>query len=316
MASRLQRKVAALLQKMQETSGSGGSNTGGTAGGEVQTTRREDKGAAGENAKRYLECLRGVHDVRAQSTASQAQFDALALELQAKLDEKEAKVTEVADAFVEFKREVARSAENLRTGKPIPARMLTQFEASEAKKDAEVEKVRLKHINLRTHLRKLEQQLHAKEQLAEGLHLIDFEQLKIENQTLNEKIEERNEELHKLRKKTTSTVQVLTHLKEKLQFVLAENQTLKRESAALEEALSANRDALARAKAARDAHRTKALKLKSKDGFAASAKLTDDFSKREGDLEDLTRRLAELRQRHAFLMRRAGATATATVTKS
>lgn len=45
---------------------------------------------------------------------------------------------------------------------------------------------------------------------AEGLHLIDFEQLKIENQSLNEKIEERNEELVKLRKKTTVTVQVST----------------------------------------------------------------------------------------------------------
>jgi len=32
-----------------------------------------------------------------------------------------------------------------------------------------------------------------KEDLGEGLHLIDFEQLKIENQTYNEKIEERNE---------------------------------------------------------------------------------------------------------------------------
>lgn len=35
--------------------------------------------------------------------------------------------------------------------------------------------------------------LHQQEELAEGLHLIDFEQLKIENQTYNEKIEERNE---------------------------------------------------------------------------------------------------------------------------
>lgn len=31
------------------------------------------------------------------------------------------------------------------------------------------------------------------EELGEGLHMIDFEQLKIENQTYNEKIEERNE---------------------------------------------------------------------------------------------------------------------------
>lgn len=46
-----------------------------------------------------------------------------------------------------------------------------------------------------------------KEQLVEGLHLIDFEQLKIENQSLTEKIEERNEELLKLRRKITTTVQ-------------------------------------------------------------------------------------------------------------
>ena len=51
-------------------------------------------------------------------------------------------------------------------------------------------------------------QLKQKEELADGLHLIDFEQLKIENQTYNEKIEERNEELLKLRKKITTTVQV------------------------------------------------------------------------------------------------------------
>lgn len=53
--------------------------------------------------------------------------------------------------------------------------------------------------------------------------MIDFEQLKIENQTYNEKIEERNEELMKLRKKINNTVQILTHVKEKLQFVTVEN---------------------------------------------------------------------------------------------
>ena len=36
------------------------------------------------------------------------------------------------------------------------------------------------------------------------------------------------QELLKLRKKITSTVQVLTHLKEKLQYVQAENQVQKR----------------------------------------------------------------------------------------
>jgi hypothetical protein len=40
----------------------------------------------------------------------------------------------------------------------------------------------------RNTLAKNQKILKKKEELAEGLHLIDFEQLKIENQTLNEKI--------------------------------------------------------------------------------------------------------------------------------
>lgn len=71
-----------------------------------------------------------------------------------------------------------------------------------------MQRVRLKNIHLGNQLKRIEQTLRQKEELAEGLHLIDFEQLKIENQSLNEKIEERNEELLKLRKKTTTTVQV------------------------------------------------------------------------------------------------------------
>lgn len=59
----------------------------------------------------------------------------------------------------------------------------------------------------------------SQEELKDGLYLIDFEQLKMENQTYNEKIEERNEEILKLRKKIHTTVLILTHVKEKLQFV-------------------------------------------------------------------------------------------------
>ena len=39
------------------------------------------------------------------------------------------------------------------------------------------------------------------------MHLIDFEQLKMENVTLREKIEERGDEVTRLRKKTNATVQ-------------------------------------------------------------------------------------------------------------
>lgn len=64
---------------------------------------------------------------------------------------------------------------------------------NEIRKEEEVVKVRLENIKLKNKLKKKEAQLKSKEELAEGLHMIDFEQLKIENQTYNEKIEERNE---------------------------------------------------------------------------------------------------------------------------
>ena len=118
------------------------------------------------------------------------------------------------------------------------------------------------NLKLRHECKKLEQAIKRREEVSSELHMIDFEQLKIENQSLNEKIEERNEELLKLRKKTTSTVQVLTHLKEKLQFVQAENQVLKAELTGLEADLGQHRDAVTKVKLQRDQLRQENAKLK------------------------------------------------------
>jgi len=52
---------------------------------------------------------------------------------------------------------------------------------------------------LRGQILKLENQLQHKEEMGEVLHVIDFDQLKIENQQYLEKIEERNNELLKLK---------------------------------------------------------------------------------------------------------------------
>ena len=64
----------------------------------------------------------------------------------------------------------------------------------------------------------------------EGLHIIDFEQLKIENNTLTEKIEDRNEEIHKLKNKINYTVQILAHLQEKSKDVSIEKDLKKNEN--------------------------------------------------------------------------------------
>ena len=131
-----------------------------------------------------------------------------------------------------------------------------------------------------------------------GLHLIDFEQLKIENQTLNEKIEERNEELLKLRKKTTTTVQVLTHLKEKLQFVQAENQVRKHELSDLEVELTAKRDVLTQVKHERDAMRGENANRKQQRGLVSSEELLIDFEKRRLDILAKRQQMKQLEERY------------------
>lgn len=194
-------------------------------------------------------------------------------------------------------------AENSRTGHNISKKQIKQFEAAEQKREEDLEKVRLRNISLRTTYRKMERTLRAREQLAEGLHMIDFEQLKIENQTLNEKIEERNEELAKLKRKKTTTVQVLTHVREKLRFVEQANKIVQAELSGLEIAVTTLRNAVTADKLQRDAIRMENGELKAKQGFASSDLLLADFERRRNRLDQLRANVAELKDRYGILVR-------------
>ena len=63
-------------------------------------------------------------------------------------------------------------------------------------------------ICLQVQVKKMEQQLHQKEDMGEVLHVVDFDQLKIENQQYLDRIEERNTELLRLKATTGKAVQV------------------------------------------------------------------------------------------------------------
>ena len=254
-------------------------------GEHLRTVKKAEEGrevdkSVTDQEQRYYKCLAQVNELRDELKRLQQQHDKQAMEMKRRLDDKQSKAEEIKQAFVEFKREILKGAENSRTSKPIPPKLIASFEGAEAEKDAEVERVRLSNINRRNFLRKLETTLRQKEKLADGLHLIDFEQLKIENQTLNEKIEERNEELLKLRKKTTTTVQVLTHLKEKLQFVQAENQVRKQELSDFEVELTGKRDVLTHVKHERDALRGQNAAKRQQRGLVSSEELLIDYEKR------------------------------------
>ena len=131
--------------------------------------------------------------------------------------------------------------------------------------------------------------------------MIDFEQLKIENQTLNEKIEERNEELAKLKRKKTITVQVLTHLREKLWFIEKKNAILRSELESYENTVAKQRHGLNNFKHEKDSIRADNNELKRRQGFATNEQLTIDYEKRKSTIETFKSSIKELQEIHFSL---------------
>lgn len=99
--------------------------------------------------------------------------------------------------------------------------------------------MRLKNATLKVQKNKLHLQLKQKEEMGEVLHVIDFDQLQIENKQYQTKIEERNNELLKLKKSAGKTVQILNFHKKKLA-------NLTKESEKLDSEIKSRKDLLAR----------------------------------------------------------------------
>lgn len=143
------------------------------------------------------------------------------------LEETDIRIAELKKDAYEFKRDIVVGAENFRTGKTVAEKMIRYMEKLR-QKDAVV-KLRLKNATLKSQAQKIDAQLRHKEEMGDALHYIDFHQLQIENKQYVAKIEERNEELLKLKQTTGSTVQVLNNLKKKLHELMEESAWLQSE---------------------------------------------------------------------------------------
>jgi len=295
----MQRKILQLkyLQKLQgkERNGNGDRKE---AEVHAQQSQEMTRAADSEAFHQYTETLITYRDSKVKHAKIASEFKIVSNEIERRLLAKTSKADAIAKSFRAFKDDIALQSENSRTSRPLSEKVLKEFNAMEKEKEEETQKVRLKSIDLQTRLRKAEATLQAKEQLAEGLHFIDFEQLKIENQTLNEKIEERYEELHKLHKKNTSNVQVLTHIREKLSFVTAENKMLGKELAELDAELSTERQTLTKSKREREAYRNTNNTLRQKQGFTNNDRLVMDFERCKQEVQSVREKISEYQQQY------------------
>lgn len=173
-------------------------------------------------------------------------YESLLDKLKALMEETEVEMSEVKKEHYEFKRDVVGGERNFRTGKTAADKVMRFLEEKMREKDSLIDKLTLKNTALQSQTNKLQGLLQQKEEMGEVLHVIDFDQLKIENQQYNEKIEERNNELLKLKLTTGNIVQVLNTSKKRLSALTAESVWLRKSMEEREEQLGKIKEELKR----------------------------------------------------------------------
>nr|CAJ2469478.1 unnamed protein product [Leishmania braziliensis] len=223
-------------------------------------------------------------------------------------------------------RELAASVRFMRSSRPIPTDAIAQYVEREVAQRSAIRASRVRYFQLKNRLLRLRRAAKGgaaspssnsaataattgqdgEESNAANHHmfLIDFEQLKVENTTLNEKIEERSEEVLKLRSKVTNTIHIATHVREKLDCVRMENAGLRQHVASTDEELGGARDQLAKSKRRRDAHLRANTRMKERMPLVGSRDLLMDYEKRKAVIYDYRTRLVQLTDRHKELTER------------
>eukprot|EP00041_Stephanoeca_diplocostata_P040378 m.1639299 g.1639299 ORF g.1639299 m.1639299 type:complete len:775 (-) comp34434_c0_seq1:557-2881(-) len=267
-------------------------------------TAVDDEGAdtgskAAELEQRYRQLLESVRATTESIVHEEAHAAATIAELTRAKEDSTAHAEHAHATLMAFKRKIAATAVSGRTGKTLAKHEVDAMLDLEETKHREVRQEQLKYFVLRNQVAKLEADLSQKEQLGDGLHFIDFEQLKIENQSYNEKIEERNEELSKLKTKITNTIQVLTHMREKLAHTVHANEMHRQTLKDVEAAVAKERDLLSRQKRVRDKIRKENITLHQQCGLIDRPTLLADCETQRDIRDKCARDIHELNEKHA-----------------
>ena len=276
----------------------------------AQQSQSADSGANEPIKTDYIKLLTQLASIWDDVLQQQSRSETAIARLLDKLNEQDRLGEEMQDSLRSFVIEMARNATDKR-GNTAPISRYERLLQDEAKVSRQLADVRLLYLQQQGQMDSIQHDIKQKEELAEGLHLIDFEQLKIENATLHEKIEERNDEIYKLTRKKHSCIEVLTHVREKVWDVWRDNRQLRDALQHMDDDILERRTVLKRSKQQREQLRRHNALLKTKEGFVGVDALVMDFEKRKELLAALRERIEVKRVRWEQLTRakekRAGA---------
>merc|ERR1719493_8795 len=125
--------------------------------------------------------------------------------LKALMEETEIRTAEVKRDAYEFRRDIVVGAENPRTGKTMAEKVLKYMEDKLTQKDMLINKLLMKNQAYKIAIKKADKQLTSKTETGDDLQYIDFHQLQIENQQFVKRIDDANQELLDLKRRSGRT---------------------------------------------------------------------------------------------------------------
>ncbi|XP_071893899.1 cilia- and flagella-associated protein 184 [Anas platyrhynchos] len=275
--------------------------------GELLRLRKGERPAAGggggRQAPAYGERLRELRELREVRQRAQAACEQRVRARSGTCRESEARAEEQWEAFQHRKKALAlRALGNRLGGRAAAVQVVDGVLAKEQVKERAVREVRVENVKVKLEIQSLEAVLKAQGELLKGQSFADLAYMKKENQKLVEKFDDLCGEILKLKAQVSTAVHILSHYREKLRFVEAENQVREAELMDIDILLSQKRDFLTRKKQARDRLRANTLKLQQKRGLVGNEVLLRDFEEKVDTLELLRQQLETLKRHHTGLI--------------
>ncbi|XP_019870905.2 coiled-coil domain-containing protein 96 [Aethina tumida] len=115
----------------------------------------------------------------------------------------------------ELERETANGLINTKTGKKLTKEEIDRLLSRQKENHHKISQMRVKFIKLRNRVNEIKAQLQKLEFIDENFRISDYEALKVKSRFYVNHLEEREEELNKLRVVCQNSIQILAHFKEK-----------------------------------------------------------------------------------------------------
>ncbi|XP_034061487.1 coiled-coil domain-containing protein 96 [Gymnodraco acuticeps] len=249
----------------------------------------------------YEKYITILTDLKQQLTTNTETSQKQAEELRFISLEKLDKVENEWQSLVALKQEVAVTVLSLHLGKQAAQTKVETALETEKLLQHELIRLRLKNIKLRANIHRLEGELCAREKDAGDPLLLHFDLLQAERLELKKHTEKQNEESLKTQLKISSSLELLSNIKEKLFWSQMEAQAKREQLAMLEATVARGTDFLTRTRHARNSLRRDNLRLREHRGLLGNRVLLLDFEDTvdtsdymEDQLRDLKCRQAEI----------------------